>query len=165
MTGHHLRRGSAAAPLDARQVRERILAAVRAEPGLTVGDLQRALQVSQGTLHYHLLRLRAYGEVTCVPSGRRRLVFPASQAREDVDLAAAVARLRGATARRIAEYLTRAAPASIADIAAALGARPRVIYYHVGHLLRAGLVTMTLTPRHRRFAPSLDLVRALERLR
>jgi predicted transcriptional regulator len=62
--------------------RERVLAAVRAEPGVHQSAIARELGVSRQLVSYHLDELEEDGKVDRRSSGSRKRVFPSS-AEED----------------------------------------------------------------------------------
>lgn len=68
------------APQDARgaSTRDRLAAAIRAEPGRSVSELAEALDRSPSTIHHHLEALTAKGRGRKIREGQRVAVYPAS---------------------------------------------------------------------------------------
>lgn len=127
--------------------RERILEIVTARPGIPLTRLKARLDVSWGTLFYHLGILREKGLLRSVRAGRRRLVFPAHLFPSEKAFVAA-AFLEGETARRIATAIRDHPDARIDELAALTGKSRRVVYYHVRQLLDAGIALRSSRTRH-----------------
>lgn len=132
----------------------RILQLVHEHPGLPVGEIQKRLQLSSGTVYYHLERLEAAGEIETRTAGRRRLVFPATTTPRD---AQAQGILRGATSRHIAQHILQNPGVSTADLLAHTGETPRALYYHLKQLREARLITSTSPTRYRDLRPTEKL--------
>lgn len=127
--------------------RERILDIAARRPGIPLTRLKNRLDVSWGTLFYHIGILRDKGLVRTVRAGRRRLLFPAGVLSGETALVA-VAFLEGETARRVACAIRERPDARIEELAALTGKSRRVVYYHVKQLLDAGLAIRSSRTRH-----------------
>ncbi len=140
---------------------ERIVAIVRAAPGLLVGELQQRAQIGWGTLCHHLPRLVEAGRIRVVRVGRRRLVYPI-EARGAAEASCADAILRGKTARRIAEAIHARPGSSVSGVAFEAGESERATYYHVRRLIQVGLVTSGSATRLKDLRPAPGLAARLE---
>lgn len=137
---------------------EGILSAVRAHPGIPIGELRRQLSIGWGTFYHHLNRLAAEGLISTAHAGRRKLVFPEGhRAKEE---SAALGILRGRTARRVAEAFLDRTHRSMDDLIATLDLAPRSVYYHVRRLIDAGLVRSASETRYK----DLEATRTLKRI-
>lgn len=144
---------------------DRLLALVAAEPGLPVGEIARRLSVRDGTVYYHIARLQLAGRVRTVVKGRRRLVFPAGAAWEEMRTEAA-ALLRGRTVRHIALAILRQPGLSMRQLIPLVSDSPRAVYYHTKRLRAAGLIESATRTRYRNLEPTpllRDLLPDLER--
>lgn len=110
-------------------VRQRIAALAEAQPGLTIRDAQRALDLANGAMSYHLRTLEKAGIVRVVPDGMLRRVYPAGHARVE-----AVPPL----AERVLAIIAERGEATPGDVAAALGASRQSVHYHVQKMVRDG---------------------------
>lgn len=128
-------------------LRQQILAIVKAQPGIPIGELMSRLGIGWGTVYHHISKLTRAGLIRTHASGRRRLVFPSPFAVEPQD-APAYAIVHGATAQRVARAIVEKPGRSITDLCAELNESARVVYYHVKRLLDAGLVTSSSKTRH-----------------
>src|SRR5687767_12156097 len=127
--------------------RQRILDAVRAEPGVTLTDLRDRADVSWSALYAHLRHLEAEGKLHRRTVAGRRLVF---QERSDERLATAYAQMilgREAT-RQIARLVADGEAPDVEGIVARTGIAPRGVRHHLRRLLRAGLATSASPHRY-----------------
>jgi len=138
--------------------RHALVELVERAPGLTINELRAGLGMGWGTLYHHLRALESTGRVHSVALGRRRLVYPTPVASDRRVMAEAL--LRGRTARAIAQYVAGAPNAGVAQIAKALGLRPRVVYYHAKRLTDLGVLTATHAGRRRTLSASRAILHA-----
>lgn len=143
--------------------RRRLLDLIRAEPGVSVGELKRRAGMSWGPFYHHILILQRAGLVAVRKAGRRT-VFLAAESRADEMHVRAVALLKGSSVHAIATYISRHPGASMADVIGASALTPRGAYYHVRRLLEAGLVTSHSRTRHMDLRPTSTLDAALDSL-
>jgi DNA-binding transcriptional ArsR family regulator len=113
--------------------RERIAEAVKAEPGITFGDLQRRLGLAAGSLTHHARKLEDAGVLFSSPDGQQRRFFHSGQGR--------VAAIPPLAERAVAMLSSR--PMTLSELAAALGASKQAVHYHVKKLAQNGIVTAT----------------------
>lgn len=143
-------------PVDDSPLRQQILAIVRAQPGIPIGELMGRLGIGWGTVYHHIAKLTRQGLIRTHASGRRRLIFPAPYAIEPQE-APGFAIVRGATAQRIARSILAKPGQSVGEICQDVAESPRVVYYHVKRLLEAGLVESSSRTRHHDLRPSVRL--------
>lgn len=143
---------------------QRLLAAARARPGLTLSEARDLLNTSWGSLYRHLVRLENAGLVRLEAAGRRRLLFPTGgvEAKVQPSVLQAAAFLRQPTSRLIATSIMEKPGRSVPEIAHALQLTPRVVYHHVQRLIMVGLITSSSQTRHRDLTPTAILPSALE---
>ena len=143
---------------------QRLLAAAKARPGLTLSELREDISTSWGSLYRLLQRLEGMGMVRYQTVGRRKLLFltgePESSEQSNVMEAAAI--LRQPTARMVAVSVLMRPGRSVPEIAASLQLTPRVVYHHVQRLLAVGLIHSSSETRHRDLGPSSRLASALD---
>ena len=143
---------------------QRLLAAARARPGLTLSELRESISTSWGSLYRSLQRLEALGMVRYQTVGRRKLLFVAGdpEPSDQAVVMEAAAILRQPTARMVALSILMRPGRSVPDVAASLQLTPRVVYHHVQRLLAVGLIQSSSQTRHRDLAPSPKLSSALD---
>jgi DNA-binding transcriptional ArsR family regulator len=127
-------------------MRKRILDLVRQHPGILVSQLRRDSGLGWGAFYHHLARLREEGLLGIRRVGPRRLAFIPHVA-EEMD-AARLAALGHPTARKVAHAVLRAPGTSIREVVQETGESPRVVYYHVRQLLKAGVIRSGSRTRH-----------------
>lgn len=137
-----------------------MLEIIEANPGIPLAALRAQLELGWGTTYHHLAKLERAGLVRALGVGRRRVVVSSSCDISDAEMRAR-GLLHGPTARRVAELVAGRPRTRILDISAALGESDRVIYYHVGQLLKAGLLTSGSQTRHFDLRPTPLLERLL----
>lgn len=113
--------------------RERIVALVKAEPGVTFGEIQRRLDVAAGQLTHHARMLEDAGVLFSTPDGQQRRFFHVGHGRVD-----AVPPL----AERALAHLQRDGPRTLADLARDLGVSRQALHYHVKKLQAAARVSV-----------------------
>lgn len=145
-------------------VTQRLLAAARARPGLTLSELRESVNMSWGSLYRMLQRLESEGMVRYQVVGRRKLLFvagePEPQGQSVMMEAAAI--LRQPTARMVALSILMRPGRSVPEVAASLQLTPRVVYHHVQRLLAVGLIQSSSQTRHRDLGPAPVLAAALD---
>lgn len=146
-------------------VSQRVLAAARARPGLTLSEARDMLGMSWGSLYRHIARLESAGLVRLQTAGRRRLLFPVGETDTTVQpsVMEAAAFLRQPTGRMIATAVILRPGRSVPEIAEALSLTPRVVYHHVQRLLAMNLIASSSETRHRDLTPTPLLLAALEK--
>ncbi|HWG90851.1 MAG TPA: winged helix-turn-helix transcriptional regulator, partial [Candidatus Thermoplasmatota archaeon] len=121
-------------------VRKRIFQHIVDHPGVKATAIARDLSLGWGTVHHHLLRLRATGYVTSTEGPTGVHLFAAGAVTPE-ERAAALAPT--GTATRIAAFIRDHPGTSQSDLAAALGIGAPAASKHLARLVREGLVTAT----------------------
>lgn len=134
-------------------VRDRILRALEADPGVTPSRLVLRLAMGWSTLYFHLDALEAAGLLRRVRHGRHCFLFPEGIA-GDLERSLQRTALEGERARLLAEEIVRAPGHDIASLAAAVGVSPRVVYHHVRRMRLEGLVASSREHRYCDLAPT-----------
>lgn len=137
-----------------------LVSLVEQTPGIPVSEARRSLDVAWGTFYDIVSALLREGAVREERVGRRRLLYPRHDAPLPVRLVGH-GLLRGRTARALARTLVEHPRATATDLGARLHLPHRVVHYHVGRLVAAGLVTASPGVRGRRLRATADLLRVL----
>jgi predicted transcriptional regulator len=118
--------------------RERIQAAIRAEPGIHFNELGRRLTLANGQIQYHVRRLERADEVDQEIYAGRTHYYDRDF---DPELRRDVAVLRRETARDILSYLRDNGSSPPAEIAQRLGIARSTVEYHLDRLCDCELIT------------------------
>lgn len=119
-------------------VRERIFAAIRANPGISASDLARVASVSWGTTIYHLDVLEQTQMVSSLRKGRYRRYFENGAAlTQTKDI---VATLRNPVTASVVEAMRARPGVTQKDLAAAVSMTPQALHWHLARLVQTGLV-------------------------
>lgn len=117
--------------------RERVLAHVRAHPGVHVNALERQLDLAAGQVQYHLRRLRERDVVVADERyGRTHYFTPGYTDRERRTLALA----RRETVRDLVVLLLEREEATAGELTDRLGIARSTLSYHADRLIEADLV-------------------------
>lgn len=111
--------------------RARMMDALRASPGLTLAQLQRATGLSNGVARHHVALLQAAGALRVVRDGASRRLWPTD-----------APNVAGAPAlgERVVACLAERGPMRASDLAAELGVSRQALHYHLKKLQREGRV-------------------------
>lgn len=111
--------------------RARMLDTLRASPGMTLAQLQRATGLSNGVARHHVALLQAAGAIRVVRDGSRRRLWPTE-----------APRVEGAPelGERVLDALAARGPMRAGELAAELGVSRQALHYHLKKLERAGRV-------------------------
>ena len=140
--------------------RARILARVRAAPGVHLREVARGASVPLATTLYHLDRLEAEGLVRSERVGRTRRFHPAGPA-VPAPPRAAEDLVRRAMARRLVLAVAARAGATQAQLRASTGASRGSLSSHLTNLVRQGALVETTAGRAKAYAlSSPDVLRA-----
>ena len=118
------------------QVRERVFALIKAEPGIHASDLAAKAGVSWGTATYHLDVLSQCGMIVAHKDGRYRRYF-ANGCPGDKDVQSI---LRNARSAAVRDLVALRPGLSQRDLSEAAGMSPQALHWHLVRLERAGLV-------------------------
>ncbi|MEA3200067.1 MAG: hypothetical protein QOE90_1495 [Thermoplasmata archaeon] len=110
-----------------------ILAAIKAEPGISLGELGRRVEIVGGALREHVKRLVEADLVETRIVGRRTQLYPTGAAPPNQGVLELPAR------RRMAELIAEA-PRTSAELADAVGIVERTVREHMRLLIDAGYV-------------------------
>ena len=116
--------------------RSEILHHIQGKPGITFRELARELGIGIGDLQYHLYRLEKEGKVFSRKIGKRRYLFPADFEEKAQRLLIAIST---ETRRRILLLLMEG-PLTQSEIAKRLGLSQPTVSYHIGELVKLGIV-------------------------
>jgi len=117
--------------------RNDILDKIHEKPGITFRELARELGIGIGDLQYHLYRLEKEGMVFSKKVGKRRYIFPRGLEDEVQRLLIAIST---ETRRKILTLLIEGS-LSQGEIAKRLGLSQPTVSYHMGELMKLGIVT------------------------
>ncbi|HVL49326.1 MAG TPA: winged helix-turn-helix transcriptional regulator [Candidatus Thermoplasmatota archaeon] len=121
--------------------RRKILDYIAANPGIHMRRIGRALELSYGTLSYHLYRLEREGILTTQESGLfKRYYTAAGRPREAAREAPPVAALRKIE-RDVFEDIAANPGSTQARIAERLGLSRQALHYHIKKLERMGYIS------------------------
>jgi predicted transcriptional regulator len=120
-------------------VRQRVLEAIRASPGLCIAEVCAQLDIAWGTAVHHLNRLARAGLTVSVRQGgaRRHFVANTPESRNRCGIAA----LAHPTAQRIARLVERAPGIDQTGVCRELGLHNPAASKHLGRFASLGLVT------------------------
>lgn len=110
-------------------VRQRIAAVLQAQPGLTIREVQRDLDLANGAMAHHLRTLEKAGAVRVVADGNLRRLYLAGHGRVE-----AVPPL----ADRVLRLIGERGETTPGDVAAALGVSRQSVHYHLQKMVREG---------------------------
>ncbi len=113
-------------------LRERLVAEIRADPGVTFGELARRTGAAAGMLTHHARMLEQARLVFSSPDGQLRRFYPIAQGRvaPTIDLA-----------ERARVSLRAEGPATLADLARRLDVSRQALHYHVKKMQSRGELT------------------------
>lgn len=139
--------------------RERLKAAIAAEPGIHFHALRRLTGIAAGTLRHHLRVLEQEGVIVAhAAAGFRCFTLARGTARS---LGTAAPALKSASARRILEGVVRSPPLTMQAAAELAGLDPSTATHHVQRLHEAGLVTRQRSGRSIHLMPTRSSEEAL----
>ena len=142
--------------------RDLVLAAVRADPGVSLTEVQERTGLSIATIYYHVRRMEGEGMLETHAVGRRRVVF-VHVAAADLGDACSVVLLKGTSCHQVAMAVATWGTATIPQLVAHTGMSPRAVYHHVKSLKDAGLLSSSSTTRYVEITASPRLRLALAR--
>ncbi|NJE04011.1 metalloregulator ArsR/SmtB family transcription factor [Thermococcus sp. MV11] len=116
--------------------RNEILHAIEVKPGITFRELARELGIGIGDLQYHLRRLEKEGRIFSRKVGKRRYLFPRGFEEEAQRLLIAIST---ETRRRILLLLLEG-QRNQKDVAEKLNLSQPTVSYHMGELVKLGIV-------------------------
>ena len=144
-------------------VRDRLLALVHSDPGISKSELCRSLGIAWGTASYHVQILERAGLLELQRVGRAKALFPADLGEQ---FRVALVCKRAREGQLVLETLRRVPQATQRDLAVWLGVSRKVVRRAIQSLLDAGLIADLSTglvsgrPRYvlaQRLQPSLGV--------
>ncbi len=118
--------------------RRRIYEEIVMNPGLHFRELQKRLGMPTGMLEYHIQVLEREGLIVSKMDGKyKRLFANTSMTREERRVMGA---LRNEVARRIVIFLIENGRSRHGDIANAVGVSASTLSYHLGKLMKGGII-------------------------
>lgn len=127
-------------------LREQVVEALRAEPGMTTQALRRRFEVGYSTLAHHVRILEQHDLVTAQREGRHRRLFVVGTT--DRRARAGAALLANHATARVYEAVQAHPGGSLKRIAQATGVGANTVHWHLRRLEDAGLVTKRRVGRH-----------------
>lgn len=131
--------------------RERVVALVRARPGIGPQEIGQMLGMNWGVTSYHLDRLEGAGLLTSQRVGQHRCYFVPGAMPKDAQ--ATVGLFRGDTTRRVAQLVREKPGIGQGELAAALGLSASATSKQVSRLETAALVRREATGNGTRLFP------------
>lgn len=140
--------------------RARLIAAVKAMPGIHIEELSRLTGCSRSTAVYHLRVLERNAAVRAVPGGKTTHYFPNQGRWDPAEQEQRVLLGSGAT-RAVAAAVLATPGAPRRALEQAVGLSSSTLSWHLGRLLRLGLVQDQWTPSGRILVPGPRLAELL----
>lgn len=132
--------------------RQRLVALVEDEPGVSLSELADELGLGWGATVYHLERLEDAGHLASRRAGKRRCFYrPGTRDAEQVD---ALGLLRDERARTVAEHILENPGTSQSDVADGIEASSATVHRRVEKLREADLVEAKRRGRCVAYAPT-----------
>ncbi len=124
--------------------RQRILAAIQAEPGIHAADLEERVELAWSTISYHARVLEKRGLISTEKSNREKRLFPTTiPATQHTWFAA----LRDDDTNSVLKRILTTEDQGLPELSADLGLPQKVMRRHLSTLKDAGLVDRTQTPK------------------
>ncbi len=114
------------------KTRKRILTYIENNPGKHYSEMKRELDMSRGTLTYHLGKLDKGKMISSTNGGKFRYFYPTNAQKNPFNLTPAE--------RRIIEIIRKKPGSSAKEVADEYGTSIRTVYYHLGNLSTKGIV-------------------------
>ena len=146
------------------ETRENIFKYILYHPGVPMSDIRRAVEVSQGTLYHHLMRLEKEKVVKSRIDGKKRRFYPTGDSlltyhyvhlKDSVEMAEDKVFL---TARQkdIIDVITRKPGINQIEIARFLNISKQVVFYHLKVLVKNKMIKTEKTGRVTKCYPLKD---------
>jgi len=114
------------------KTRKRILVYIEKNPGKHYSEMKRELDISRGTLTYHLGKLDKGKMISSTNGGKFRYFYPTNAQKNPFNLTPAE--------RRMIEIIRKRPGSSAKEVANEYGTSIRTVYYHLGNLSIKGIV-------------------------
>lgn len=125
-------------------VRNDLLDLITVNPGINLSNIRRELQLSQGAVSYHIMKLEKLGEVFSEKGSKERRYYPSSMgykaAMEHAHQDEIRSILANDTSRKIVNML-QGSPRTQNEIVQKLNVSPSTVHWHMERMKRIGMVT------------------------
>ena len=130
-------------------VRRRIFAELCRRPCIPINDLATAIGTSRTNAKWHIERMVSANLLSKRKVGRHWVIFPSNMLEdEDIPIMALMSR---SVVSRIFRYVQREPDLSQGELSRALGIPRQLLAWHLGNLLKVGLVETLQDGRFRRY--------------
>jgi len=127
----------------------KVLCFIQDNPGCHLRRIKRAMNVSMGTVQYHLHKLEKMGRVTSTRRGLYKYYFPAGLFRENEKEILEV--LTHETARKILMFIIEQKSPTQTDIVNSVRISARSISWHVGRLIALKMIREIKDGKYKRY--------------
>jgi predicted transcriptional regulator len=125
-------------------VRADLLDLITINPGINLSAIRRELELSQGAVSYHIMKLEKMGKIFSDKGSKERRYYPSSMgykaAMRQAHMDEIGSILSNDTSRNIVDLL-RGGPRSQNDIVNELNVSPSTVHWHMERMKKAGLIT------------------------
>ena len=128
---------------------DKILCFIQDNPGCHLRRIKREMDISMGTVQYHLHKLEKIGRVTSTRRGLYKYYFPAGLFRENEKEILEV--LTHETARKILMFIIEQKNPTQTDIVNSVRISARSISWHVGRLIALKMIREIKDGKYKRY--------------
>ncbi len=126
---------------------------IKANPGISMAELARAVEFGESTLNYHLRVLAKNEFVSQVRDGRYLRFFDRTTGQYANERKHALSALQNGTSSRIAAAILETPGVAQRELAARFGVAPSTVNWHIRRLSQVGLVDSRRDHPHTRYYP------------
>ena len=128
---------------------DKVLCFIQNNPGCHLRRIKREIDISMGTVQYHLHKLEKMGRVTSTRRGLYKYYFPAGLFRENEKEILEV--LTHETARKILMFIIEQKSPTQTDIVNSVRISARSISWHVGRLIALKMIREIKDGKYKRY--------------
>jgi len=128
---------------------DKVLCFIQDNPGCHLRRIKREIDISMGTVQYHLHKLEKMGRVTSTRRGLYKYYFPAGLFRENEKEILEV--LTHETARKILMFIIEQKSPTQTDIVNSVRISARSISWHVGRLIALKMIREIKDGKYKRY--------------
>lgn len=125
-------------------VRADLLDLITVNPGINLSSIRKELQLSQGAVSYHIMKLEKTGKIFSDKGSKERRYYPSSMgyqaAMRQAHIDEIESILSNGTSRNIVDLL-KEKPRSQNEIVNELSVSPSTVHWHMERMKRAGLIS------------------------
>ncbi|MGA1848547.1 MAG: winged helix-turn-helix transcriptional regulator [Thermoplasmatota archaeon] len=125
-------------------VRADLLDLITVNPGINLTSIRKELQLSQGAVSYHIMKLEKMGKIFSEKGSKERRYYPSSMgyqaAMRQAHMDEIESILSNETSRSIVDLL-RDGPCSQNDLVSQLDISPSTVHWHMERMKRVGLIS------------------------